>query len=294
MTSGDDEKLTFEELARFVDGELDRAGVQRVVDRMANDPEAARQVLHQQQLQQAVGRVMSAQSPPAPAALHASIDKIAGDSSSAITAPATSETPTVAAEPYAGPPVVGSIGRWVPAAVAAVLLVSSLVVFYESGRRGNGAQSDLLPASESLFASRHVQCSTGAEMLMGADEFPTELEELPAKLASYLGDNPTPSLDLSRLGYEFHAAGRCTVPGYGAVHLIYHARAQSGRHDSLSLWINRYKGRPEIEPGRIYRATKDSAVHPILLWRDSSMIYHLVGDSPKHTEQAANALRGDG
>jgi len=73
------------------------------------------------------------------------------------------------------------------------------------------------------------------------------------------------------------------------VHLIYHASKASGRRDSLSLWMKRYAGSPEIEAGKVYAANLEGN-HPLLVWRDQATIYYLVGDARGRTDRAAKVL----
>ena len=127
-------------------------------------------------------------------------------------------------------PVIGRIGRWMPTAVAAGLLLGAMA-YVNSGqwsRNGNGggassvASAAIIPAADRLrFQSRHVRCTSSLEMLHGIEQFPQDLKVLPGNLARHLGGSLTPSLDLSSIGYKFYGIGQCVVPGTGSVHLIY-------------------------------------------------------------------------
>lgn len=276
-----------EALMALADGELDVAERGRVLARLARDREAAAQVLWQQQLRESIGRAMTGSAPSAPHELRDRVEQLAART------PAGSDGPHVTGHARRAP--LGRVGAWVPAAVAAVLLVSSLAVFYAAASRsaGGGDGQSVLPASFARrFAQRHVQCSGDIAMLERAEAFPRELSRLPDELTAHFGSRPTPSLDLSALGYDFHAAGLCTLPGRNAVHLVYHAAERTGRHDSISLWMKSYAGTPPIEVGRVYAGPDDASVHPLVLWRDAGMIYFLVGDKQARVEAAAQRLSG--
>ena len=64
------------------------------------------------------------------------------------------------------------------------------------------------------------------------------------------------------------------------------------RRDTLSLWRKVYEDVPKIDPGPLYLGTDLGAVHPILLWGDSHIIYFLVGDGSAAVDAAAWNLSG--
>ncbi|MAE64233.1 MAG: hypothetical protein CMJ18_08145 [Phycisphaeraceae bacterium] len=264
------ESITDEQLAAFADGELTGAASRPVVQRLAQDPAAARKVLQFQEMRQAVARTMQRDVPPAPESLRQSVAALA-ESETAGSVPGTeARAPEL------------RIGRWAPAAAAAVLFVASLIMFLQ-GRDtapGHPVGAGVLPvAMTELFEERHFGCTRGPDELMGTEMFSDDLEVLPSDVAKYLGSRPTPSLDLSGIGYEFHAAGRCNVPGEPSVHLIYRSD-----HDALSLWLRPYEGMPNIEAGRIFTVLRDGS--RLLIWRDAAMVYFLVGDSIGITDGA--------
>ena len=275
-------------LAAFADGELTGPDSRDVVERIATDTAAARRVLQQQHLRRSVARAMKSQAPPVPDRLRVEIERISAG------APLR---PAAGAAPPATPaqwdlPVLARIGRWVPSAIAALLLITTAILFlnHDVAPDGRDIGNVLIESAQNrrMFYDRHHSCASGAEPLQGREQFGASLELLPARLSRHLGGADTPSLDLSGIGYTFFAAGQCTLPGAGSVHLIYRHATRSD--DSLSLWLKRYAGEPAIEAGRIYIATDEGAAHPLLLWRDSSTIYYLVGDSDEHIDEAARLL----
>jgi len=147
-----------------------------------------------------------------------------------------------------------------------------------------------LVSNETLdrFAGRHVQCTTTPGSLMKAD-WPASLERLPDALGDYLGAQTNGVLDLSALGYQFAGAGPCHVPGDPSAHLIYH-RSTDGQRESISLWMCPDDQRYDVPQRQIYRVTDPGAPHPVMLWRDSGVIYYLVGDSPLDAEKACGEL----
>jgi hypothetical protein len=213
-------------LLACADGELDRQGRQRVLEQMVGDGDMARQIVGQQQLRQAAAGAMDDPKLTAPADLRARLRELA----------ASVESDN---RPAAGrPPVLARLGRWISAAVAAVLLIAALGVFFAAIEQpGNVAAGSIIPAAQmDMFASRHVACSRSLMPLMVDQTLPQDIKALPAALSQRLG-YPTAGLDLSGIGYRFDRVGPCTVLGKGAVHLIYQAVADSGHTDSISLWI---------------------------------------------------------
>ena len=281
-----DDKEARKYLAAFADGELEVQQNLQMLEHMAMNPQATRRVMHQQQLRRAVGQAMKTDAPPAPQALVDRVTRLAQEPQ-----PATVSRSGPRPGPAGRAPTLGWVGRWQPAAVAAVLLVAAIFVA-TTGRHADGTHLLLPAATIHAFQHRHVECSRTPQMPDGKEAFFQDLERLPPSIESHLGRPATPSLDLTPLGYQFQAAGKCNVPGEPAVHMIYSAMAHTGRNDSLSLWIRVYEGQPSIEAGRIYAGTPGDSTHPVLLWRQGEMIYYLTGDASAPVSDAASALAG--
>lgn len=267
----------------YADGELDPQASIRVVEQMAEDPLAAKAVLHQQQLRAAVGRVMEDPSMRVPDGLRSSLRDLAA---------------TVPSEPSAHesrPAVIGRIGFWVPAAVAACLLVGVLVsigLLSNPGLSNRGyAFNDPLISSAQVgyFTDRHNICANSPEALMADPNLPQSIADLPDALRQRFGNAPI-GLDLAPLGYTFAGAGPCNVPGSGSVHLVYQPLPDSGHDGPISLWIRPSNPDLEIEPDRLYQVNPDANDHPILLWRAAGLDYWLVGESPADAQQVADRL----
>src|SRR5690606_25746901 len=127
------------------------------------------------------------------------------------------------------------------------------------------------------------------------DRFPRQVAALPGALSDYFHRSVAPGgLDLSRIGYEYQVTGLCSVPGQGAVHVLYKALPTTGRTDTLSLWLRPYDGQTPVEPGRLYLATDGETPMPMLIWREGDMVYYLMGDQMSNVEQAATALHAPG
>ena len=264
----------------FADGELD---AQRALDLFAreSDPAAMKaRVAHQQALREAVGRVMD--QPTCPAKLRVAVMGVAQEK-----------------QPES-PAVIGRIGftRWLPAAVAALLLVSTLAVYQFSSPTSPPATDQtlttagILPAAQvERFAKRHVSCTRLMAKLHRVDDFPQDVKALPGVVEHEVG-SAVPSLDLSSLGYRFDRAGMCNLPGSGSAHLIY--IADSGdRGDAISLWLRHYTGSPAIDADTLYHVTSTDVAHPMLIWRDANTIYYLVGDGGDAVDQVADYLRNE-
>jgi anti-sigma factor RsiW len=282
------------DLMAFADDELDGDAKVELLRQLVEHPDDARALVHQQQLRSAVEKAMTASTPAMPAELRSRIE--------AMVEPAAVETDT---SPIAR---LGFVGRWMPAAVAAVLLLGAVVVLnvmmrldQPSTRPDQIAGTNLPPTAlhpidlhlvgdETLsrFAGRHERCTTTPGTLMEAD-WPDNLERLPAALSEYLGAPTSGVLDLSALGYQFAGAGPCRVPGDKSAHLIYH-RITDGERESISLWICPDDQRYDVPEQQMYRVTDPDAAHPVLLWRSNGTIYYLVADSPLDAEKACGQL----
>jgi len=266
----------------FADMELADDELEQALRDMADDPQKARQALHQRQLCQAVARAMSQDTPPVPDALRDQVHAMLND---------RTERSTPRPQAHEQGPVVAKIGRWLPAAVAAVLLIGVAVMWFSPPPTASPT-SDLLPASmQTRFGDRHNACARMGVALYNAQKFKADAEQLPADLAAHFHQplSPTPSLDLSGVGYKFWRAGECSVPGKNAVHLVYRS-VDHPEKDTLSLWIKPFQQQTPIEAGKVYRTAGDTD-HPVVFWRTGNMVYYLTADSPASAEQAAEALR---
>ncbi len=276
-------------LAAFADGELDGEQNLEMLKRMAQDPSTAQRVAEQQKLRRAVAQAMDDPSQKAPAELRDRISQLAqGEQARRVTQP--KPTP-----PQTGSPVLAVIGRWMPAAVAAVLLVGALITLNQAG----GLGSDRLITSAQIlntsmvdqFGDRHFKCARHITPMHGTDQFPQDLSELPGALSEYF-DQPVDQevLNLSSLGYEFDMAGLCVIPGKGAVHMVYKSQAPTGQTDTLSLWLRPYDKRSGVESDRLYKTADPQENYPMLVWRHGGMVYYLVGDSHDSVERAFDAI----
>ena len=277
-----DERL---KLQAFADGELSLNEQGELLQQMSDDPKIAQQVLHQRQLKEACARAQKADSAQCPAELRelvtAMFDEPARD---AEPSPAVGQISASDASP-----VIGFIGRWAPAAVAAVLLISTVFVWVNiSGNQANG-NAALLPASMvNQLTGRHVHCAMDpANSLHGDhDLVVNEVGELSSVLAQRFDATGVAGLDLSAIGCEFDAVGPCSIPGENAVHLIYHDTLNNNQ--SLSLWIRPYdptgaRPTPALEDNRVYTIQQDDNP-PVILWRQGELVYYLTGDGPVREE----------
>ncbi len=286
------------DLAAFADGELDVEQNLAVLEHLAMHPEDTRRVMHQQQLRRAVATVMTEQTPATPADLR---QRIESQLPPQLSSHAPRTTPANATQSNINtnanrPGIIATIGRWFPLAIAAMLFLSALVMWNANPTSHDNADGIVPVKQIERFASRHVTCSRALTELHNVENFPDRLEAMPDKLAELFPISSTPNLDLSALGYEFEKAGNCLIPGKDAVHMVYRAAPETGRHDSMSLWIKPYRGPDSsdhdaaIEPNRIYRVADAQQAHPMFVWRTDSMIYYLVGDSGDQVQRAAQSI----
>ena len=303
-------------LAAFADGELDIEQSVEILSRLSMDPATAARVEHQQRLREAVSRVMQGpecrgHSTRCPEALRDEIHHVMADDPS--DAQASSPSPDTNAMPNedvsARPPqagVLAKIGRWVPLAAAAVLLLAALGLYLQNDARwadgllpGTQASSILPTAVAEKMDRRHGVCSSDTTELFRHAMYPDSVRELPAAVARQLdasGRGVVP-LDLSVLGYRYVRAGECNVPGEPAAHIVYHADAASSQRDganeppALSLWITPDRGQFDaIDDGRVFMARITETRHPVMLWKRGGLVYLLLGEKLTDVESAANML----
>jgi hypothetical protein len=276
-------------LAAFADGELDGEQNLKVLEQVKQDPAAADRVTGHQKLREAVARAMDEPAHKAPADLR---DKLA-ELARTVLADYPAATPLQAPSP-----VLARIGRWAPAAVAAVLMVGALVAI--SINTANNAGPGAMISSASIlstsmverFGNRHVKCATKAEPMYGVDQFPQNLTELPGALSEYFHQPIDPQvLNLSGLGYTFDVAGLCVLPAKGAVHMLYQPQTPTDQSDSLSLWMRPHDEVSIIEADKLYASPATETEHPMIAWRHGSMDYYLVGDDYETVQEAFDAIR---
>lgn len=288
-------KTMDEMLLALADGELDFADQPQVLAQIAEDPKAAHRLAHEQRLKQACCKAMDGPEMKCPNELAGELLAMAGGPSPAVN-PSTRST-TTAAQPYAGPPVIARIGRWVPAAIAAVLLLAAGVMFNQASTGGTGG----INASAAAFLSadqiqnltgRHFDCAERPDRLKNPTQFGGEdFEQLPGRLSDYFKTDANKlSLNLDGIGYDYQLTGTCSLPGSGAVHIVYHKHANPDK--SISVWI--VPAKPEhdkLTEGRVYAEVSDNLLRPVIFWRDGGLLYYLVGDSIEDCDKAVQQLR---
>jgi hypothetical protein len=185
--------------------------------------------------------------------------------------------------------------RWTPAIAALLMLVISIFVLQQANDRSGWPYPHIMTASlAKKMAFRHEDCGCNVAKLQNSGVFPKSLKKLPNSIGEYLGSQSVPGLDLKNAtGFEFKGVGKCMLPSDGSVHMVYGRKGGDGKEETLSLWMKPYKGQPTIEPNQVYYATPPGYDHPILVWRQESLIYYLVGDSYQGTEAAIKTLRGE-
>jgi anti-sigma factor RsiW len=287
-------------LAAFADGELEVTENLAVLEQLSRDPYHTQRVVHQQQLKQAVGRAMR-EPAQAPASLRERIEAMAGDSTSELGGGSQVKATRGrwgGSWPRRIAPRTSRRRWWVSLAAAALIGLAAPVGIVIDGmgpgqEPGTIAQAGVMNTDTARqFSKRHVACAYGQAELMNAARYPTELGRLPAAMRQRLDRQPLSAdrLDLGAVGYRFYRAGDCRIPGDEGVHVLYRARSDSGRRDAISLWIHPAQGGLPIEPNKVYDATGEDAVHPILLWKHDGLVYYLVGDSAKRVHAAADYL----
>ena len=294
MQRDDTPKSMEQMLLALADGELDFADQPQVLAKIAEDPKAAHRLAHEQRLKQACAKVMDGPEMKCPNELAGKILAMASGESAQ---PAPTAAPTQASQQaYDGPPVIAKIGRWVPAAVAAVLLVAAGVLFNQASNTPVSdsdplALVNLSPDKIKQYTGRHFDCAERPDRLKNPDKFGgDDFEQLPGKLGDYFNTNANNlSLNLDGIGYDYQLTGACSLPGSGAVHILYHK--QDNPETSISVWIMPTKPvHDQLEEDRVY-SFGDDPMHPVIFWRDGGLLYYLVGDSLEDCDKAVQQLR---
>lgn len=285
-------QTTPELLAALADGELDLSANPEAFEQIAGDPHALRQVADQQRLRRSVASAMDDPSMRCPDAVRAQIQQLAQADKAQVTAPPAASAVPVQADDR--PPVLARIGRWAPAAVAAVMLLAATAVFFAArpGTPGTVTPSVLDVRTVQSFGQRHIHCAESpGESLHGTERFGQGLEELPGNLDTYFDRSiDGRALDLSAIRYDYQLAGVCGIPGSGSVHIVYQHHDDPNR--AMSLWIGPTPDRlaGQMQSGRLYVETADNLEHPVVFWEDNGLIYYLVGDSLQDVHDAVQTL----
>jgi len=275
-------------LAALADDELCLKANPDALSQIGQDPQAAQRVACQKQLRKACAKAMDQPTMRCPDALAAKLRAIAMQDSAR----------SASASPYVGPAVVGRIGRWMPAAVAAVLLLTSLVMFMQSGGSVGGTTGSSLASLMTVgtvgqFDSRHRECADKPELLHDHEVFgnSAEFDRLPGKIGNYFHTSADGvRLSLDEIGYDYQLTGACTLPGNKAVHILYRHRADPSH--AISLWLTADDGSfGKLEPDRVYVEAGKTLDHPVIIWRNAGMIYYLVGDSLEDAHEAVAVLQ---
>jgi len=267
-------------VAAFADGELEGEEHLQMLEKSQCCRETAARIRHQQQLRRACERVMMKQKEACdcPCALKERISALCADEACESTRS-----------------VLGRIGRWAPALVAAVLLLGVVYLYRDAftgtGIAGNVPIETIIPVAQAeRFNTRHATCSKSVDTLYNVHKYPGSLTALPQSVAAQLG-TPVPALDLTSLGYRFAGAGDCLIPGTESVHLVYKADPASGHSDSVSLWMCPDKGDLPLAEGTIYTRGCPKSNHKLLIWKRGGVVYYLLGDEADRTEVIANSLQ---
>lgn len=294
-------------LSAMADGELDLREYPEALAKIAQDPQAAQRIACQQQLRQACAKAMDRPGMTCPDDLAAKLRAMGvEDASTAARATQARSLGTADAAgsgsnnaAYAGPPVLARLGRWVPAAVAAVLLIAAAVVYTAANPGGGlngltGQQASFLSVDQiDRFTGRHGDCSLNTDLLYGSEKFggATAFNQLPGKLADYFQTSTDGlRLSLDGIGYQYEIAGACTLPGKGSVHIVYKHKDHPDK--AISLWVKPAdQTHAGLKEGQVYANAGDDLMHPVIYWRQGGLLYYLVGDSIEDANKAVKALR---
>ena len=294
MNERSDENGCCPEAMSFADGEACDEVRMRVLGKMAEDGEVAKQVRHQVQLKDAVrGAMVDGKSCVCPEDLKAKLVGMFDDAEAE--GDYSGDRGDEGGDEQRNRMVIGRIGRWMPSAAAALIMFAVVMSAYDVYRNG-GASGDgpmvagIMPMQMvNLLEKRHVGCAVDIARLPQDPQLPRKVEALPNALNERFGSR-TSGLDLSGIGYEFDRVGKCTAPGEISVHLIYKPIEGSLNEDMISLWIVPNVRNLKLDEGRVYTINDKEKAHPMLVWREGEMLYYMVGDSMERTIKAADSL----
>jgi anti-sigma factor RsiW len=286
---------TLDEMIRaLADGELDFRDQPEVLAKIAEDPKAAQRLAQEQRLKQACAKAMDGPEMKCPNELAGKLLALANSGGAKAPTPATTTSSQNTA--YAGPPVLARIGRWAPAAVAAVLLVAAGVLFTQANPSASGINAQAVtfhtPEKIEQLTGRHFDCAERPDRLKNPNQFGgDDFEQLPGKLSDYFDTDANQlALNLDGIGYDYQLTGTCSMPGSGAVHIVYHKHEDPAK--SISVWIvpvsEEHKA---LQSGRVYTEVSGDVLRPVIFWRDGGLLYYVVGDSIEDADKAVQQLR---
>jgi anti-sigma factor RsiW len=261
------------ELTAFADGNLDPARSADVLEFMARRPHEARVMARSMRFRGEVGRQIISATPPVSQSLRdrlrVVVEKDAADEAA-----------------RALPPWRARSQAWLGLAAAALFFIAVGLSF---GRLMFGSSLRSTPAPASVVAAVthiHVDCSRAPSLHHAP--FPHELGELSDQLKQYLG-KPNPWPDLSPIGLQYIGAGPCSAPMQGTVHLLYKS-TRAFYTDTVSLFVQPYRGQISAVEGKLYWAAGIDSPHPMLVWRQSGLVFYLVGDGSHEVVAAAQFM----
>jgi anti-sigma factor RsiW len=280
-------------LRAFADGELDVEQSLRVLEHLAQHPRDTRVIAHQQQLRQALERVLRAEAPAPPQALRDRLETLASlqlrdDLRDDAQGPRTRRWRWT------------MLKQWTPALAAAVLLAASLTwtSFFLPRDSTGGLASGLAPGEAvvmgvrqaAVFQRRHGACSQDPSQVHSRG-FPQQPDAVTQELMRVLHTPTPPPVDLRGAGFELVVAGRCVLPGRDSVHLVFRRSRADGMAESLSVWMTPYRGQGELPEGRVLCVTSDRR-EPVLVWRQGEVVCYVVAESDHSAWDVSRALRG--
>ena len=272
-------------LTAFADGELDAAQILEVLHHLSAHPEALEMLRIQQQLRLSAFRSIRKVTPPVPDDLKRRIDAIVANDASD-----RDESKRIIAQ-KAG---FGWVWRGIAAAVllGIGIYTGNLLPWHKAPTSvSNPELASGIPSTLIAAVTRvHVDCSRFAPQLHSGP-FPTT-----APLGALATDvekefhTQVPYPDLSSIGYSFVGAGPCRKPLENTVHLLYRSVKPTLR-DTLSVFVQPYKGQVTIQPDRMILVGGADSAHPSFVWRTQNAVYFLVTDDLQIANQARDVMQ---
>jgi anti-sigma factor RsiW len=311
-----DERLTIQDLRRYLDGELDPDAA-RLIERRLDGDEPARQFVEaERRLRDRVGRIMIDSAPAAPAALEQRIRTALAAESRDAAAPAAAPAVAGRIEPdLAAASAAAAAARPqrsvfegpsranIYAVAATLAIIAGAILFGIFGRSideqaAPPAVSDVVDSAE-FVSAEHTRCATSDERQARKFQM-TAQEQVAAEMAAYLGVAALPDIDLSALGYAFVGGGPCMVPhAIRSAHLMYRrdAAGENGLYPMISVFMVPDQGQFDANtplsqaPGTWQSCDGAAMEHKVLCASDGQVAYFICCCLNEDLPRLAEALK---
>ena len=263
-------------LTALVDGELDAAQTDAVLQYTASRPELEELLARHRTLVNASARVLAKAPSIAPEKLRRQIEQLN----------ANYKTAAIASRKAGN----SLRGFTLPAVAACFCFVAggfTAYYFQRPGKSTTVVSAPIIPASVvSRIEFLHADCARLADF-QHAGPFPAGQlsDDMQNDLAR---DKPFP--DLNSIGFGFVGAGPCGRPLERTIHLLYRSKKPESRA-AISILVQEYSGQYALEVGQLYTLASPQSPFPAVAWRSEKVMYFLVTDNDETERNALKLIR---